>query len=181
MTFSQVNIDGKFYRKGDIFFSLRHQSMVILYRPSENEILWTSSGKHFFQHDVDIISDSKIVIFNNNVKNFYFGPAVQGNNEVLIYDFEKDLYEPYMAQSMKKENIRTLTGGLQEILNNNDLFIEESDFGRFLYFNSDGTLRWQYVNRWQDKIYRVAWSRVYDRKDDIKKINYFLNTKLNCQ
>lgn len=176
-----VNIDGKFYRKGDIFFSLRHQSMVILYRPSENKILWTSSGKHFFQHDVDIISDSKIAIFNNNVKNFYFGPAVQGNNEVLIYDFEKSLYEPYMAQSMKKENIRTLTGGLQEILNNNDLFIEESDFGRFLYFNSDGTLRWQYVNRWQDKIYRVAWSRVYDREDDIKKINYFLNSKLNCQ
>ena len=86
-----------------------------------------------------------------------------------------------MSESLQAEYVKTLTGGLHTILENNDLFIEESDFGRFLYFNSDGTLRWQYVNRWQDKIYRVAWSRVYDREDDIKKINYFLNSKLNCQ
>ncbi len=175
-----VNIDGKYFKKGDIFFSLRHQSMVILYRPSENKILWKSSGRFFFQHDVDVLSNSKIAIFNNNVKNFYFGPTVHGNNEVLIYDFENDLYESYLPQSMEKEKIRTLTGGLQEILKNKDLFIEESDFGRFIYFNSDGTLRWQYVNRWEDKVYRVAWSRVLESKEDIERINNFLSSKSDC-
>ena len=32
-----VNFDGEFWKKGDVFFSLRHQSMILLYRPSTNK------------------------------------------------------------------------------------------------------------------------------------------------
>ena len=52
-----VNFNGKYWQKGDIFLSLRHQSMVLLYRPSENKILWKKEGPFTHQHDVNIIDN----------------------------------------------------------------------------------------------------------------------------
>jgi hypothetical protein len=50
-----VNFDGEFWKKGDVFLSLRHQSMVLLFRPSTNEMIWKGTGPFFHQHDVDIL------------------------------------------------------------------------------------------------------------------------------
>ena len=41
-----VNVDGTYWKKGDVFISLGHQSMIILYRPSSNEIVWKLSLIH---------------------------------------------------------------------------------------------------------------------------------------
>jgi hypothetical protein len=43
-----VNIDGEFWKKGDVFLSLRHQSMVLLYRPTTNKIIWQSAGSEIY-------------------------------------------------------------------------------------------------------------------------------------
>ena len=63
-----VNFDGNYWKKGDIFLSLRSQSMVILYRPSTNKIIWKGTGPFFHQHDVNILDEHRISIFNNNKK-----------------------------------------------------------------------------------------------------------------
>ncbi|MEL1227301.1 MAG: arylsulfotransferase family protein, partial [Candidatus Neomarinimicrobiota bacterium] len=60
-----VDFDGEFWKKGDVFLSLRSQSMVLLYRPSTNEIIWKGTGPFFNQHDVDIIDNHRISVFNN--------------------------------------------------------------------------------------------------------------------
>ena len=52
-----VDFDGEYWKKGDVFLSLRHQSMVLLYRPSSNEIIWKGTGLFFHQHDVDILDN----------------------------------------------------------------------------------------------------------------------------
>ena len=83
-----VNFDGKYWKKGDLFLSLGHQSMLILFRPSTNEILWKYDKNIFHQHDINILNENEISIFNNNRK--YFFPSkdiVEGHNEVLIYNF----------------------------------------------------------------------------------------------
>ena len=68
-----------------------------------------------------------------------------------------------------------------EILSNGDLFLEESNRARTLYFNSDGTLRWQHYNRADDgKVYRLGWSRILDSAQDIRIVNNFLNSRGNC-
>ena len=41
--------------------------------------------------------------------------------------------------SLIKNNIRTNTQGLSQILPNGDLFLEETDRGRLFYFKEDGT------------------------------------------
>ena len=58
--------DGKFWKKDDVFSALGHLSMIVLYRPSSNEVVWFTQDNIFHQHDVDIINENEISIFNNN-------------------------------------------------------------------------------------------------------------------
>lgn len=176
-----VNFDGKFWKKGDVFLSLRHQSMILLYRPSTNEIIWKGAGPFFHQHDVDILDEHRISIFNNNSKNFVNGDVIDGHNEVITYDFKNNQYSSYLIDSLIENDVRTITEGRSEILSNGDLYLEESNYGRTLYFNTDGSLRWTHVNRAGDgNVYRVGWSRILYTEEDIQTVNNFLNNRGTC-
>lgn len=177
-----VNFDGEYWKKGDIFISVRNQSMILLYRPKTNQIIWKGTGPFFHQHDVDILDDHRISIFNNNSKNVYGDVnIVDGNSEVIIYDFKTDQFSSYLADSLAQNDVRTITNGLNQILPNGDLFIEETDAGRSLYFNADGSLRWTHFNRASNKIVsRINWSRILYTNEDIEIVNNFLSTKRNC-
>jgi hypothetical protein len=176
-----VDFDGEFWKKGDVFLSLRHQSMVLLYRPSTNEIIWKGTGPFFHQHDVDILDSYRISIFNNNSKDFVNADIVDGHNEVIIYDFKKNEYSQYLKDSLIEKDVRTITAGRSQILSNEDLFIEESNYGRTLYFNSDGSLRWTHINRAEDgNVYRVGWSRILYTEEEIQTVNNFLTNKGAC-
>lgn len=176
-----VNFDGEYWKKGDVFLSLRLQSMVLLYRPATNEIIWTGTGPFFHQHDVDILDDHRISIFNNNSKNFLDGDVVDGSNEVLIYDFKTNEYSSYLADSLIDNDVRTITEGRSQILPSGDLFVEESNYARTLYFNADGSLRWTHVNRADNgSPYRLGWSRILYSKDDIQTVANFLKNKGKC-
>lgn len=173
-----VEKDTKYWKKGDVFLSLRHQSMVLLYRPETNEIIWKGTGKFYHQHDVDILDDSRISIFDNNSKDTFSGDVTDGNNHVVIYDFETEKYSYHLEKSLEKEDVRTITEGRSQILPNGDLFIEETNYGRLLYFNSDGSLQWTHVNRGNNgKVYYISWSRILYEDEDIEKVNRFLKIK----
>ncbi len=176
-----IDINSDHWKKGDVFLSLRHQSMVLLYRPSTNKIIWKGTGPFFHQHDVDILDNHRISIFNNNSKNFVDGDVVDGHNEVIIYDFNVNKYSSYLKDSIVENDIRTITQGTSQILPNGDLYIEESKYGRTLYFNSDGSLRWTHVNRAENgNVYVVGWSRILYTQDDIQTVNNFLANKGTC-
>lgn len=177
-----VNFDSKYWKKGDLFLSLRHQSMILLFRPSTNKIVWKSTGQFYHQHDIDILDNHRISILNNNSKDFNKGNQVDGHNEVLIYDFKEKQYTKYLANSLIKNDVRTITEGISEILPNGDLFFEETNYGRTLYFNANGSLRWSNVNRADNGyIYASAWSRILYKAEDIKNVKNFLRKKINCE
>jgi hypothetical protein len=177
-----VNFDGKYFEKGDVFISLGHQSMIILFRPSYEEIVWKYEKNIFHQHDVNIINDHQISIFNNNRKYYYEDKnIVDGHNEVLIYDFEAEEASSYLEKSLSQEDVKTISQGRSDILSNGDLFVEETDYGRTLYFNSDGSFRWTYVNRAENgNVYPVGWSRILYAQKDLQTVNNFLTNKVTC-
>ncbi len=152
--------DGPFWKRGDVFISLRHSSAVILYRPSANKVLWHQQGPWLAQHDVDIVSEHEISIFNNNTAVVPYGEYVIGSNELLIYDFKtEEVRSPY-REGFRRNDVRTGTHGLSKILPNGDVFVEEHNFGRLLAMGTDGSLRWSYVNRASDqRTYHLQWSR----------------------
>ena len=176
-----VNFDGKYWRKGDLFLSLRDLSTIILYRPSNNKIIWKGNGPFFSEHDVDILDSQRISIFNNRMIRTNTGRRVDGNNEVIIYNFNSKKYDSYLSKSLIEHDVRTTSEGSSEILPNGDLIIEETNFGRTLYFNSDGSLRWSHLNRADNgKVYRVNWSRILYKKSDILNVKNFLTNKKLC-
>jgi hypothetical protein len=176
-----VDFDSEFWKKGDVFISLRHQSMIMLYRPSTNQVLWKDVGKYYHQHDIDILDNNRISIFNNNSKDFIDGDIVDGHNEIIIFDFKQKKYSSYLKDSLKKNDVRTITEGTHQILPNGDLFVEETNFGRTLYFNADGSLRWFHINKSsKGSIYPLGWSRILYTEKDIKKVKNFIKKKKAC-
>ena len=54
--------DSDYWKQGDLFISLGHQSMIILYRPSTQKIIWKLNKDIFHQHDVNILNGHEISI-----------------------------------------------------------------------------------------------------------------------
>jgi len=177
-----INVDGEFWSKGDVFLSIRNQSMILLYRPSTNKIIWKGTGPFLHQHDVDILDNNRISVFNNRSINVVDNiNIVDGHNEIIIYDFKTNEYSSYLKDSLIENDVRTIEEGRGEILTNGDLFVEETNYGRTIYFNADGSLRWTHVNRANDgNVYRVGWSRILYTEEDIQTVNNFLTNKGSC-
>jgi len=167
--------DSLYWKRGDVFISLKHPSLIVLYRPSSNELVWSSDGFMSQQHDVDILNDHQISIFDNNGIHSIKGYVADDNNRVVIYDFETNAYSTYLMDSLVVQDVRTITNGRSQILDTGELLVEESNFGRSLFFNADGTLRWSHVNRASNmKVYPVNWSRILYTESDIAMVKSIL-------
>lgn len=164
--------DGEHWEKDDLFLSLRHKSMIMIYRPKINKIIKILNGPFLNQHDVDIISDHKISIFNNNSKNIINKKyLIETNSEILEYDFKTQKYEKIMNDTLKKLNFKTTTQGLHEILKNGSIFLEETNSSRLVMLDKDGNLIWEYVNRSdKNELFKIKWSRIITDKNKIAKL-----------
>ena len=134
--------DTEYWKKHDIFMSLRNLSAIVHYRPSTNKIINYITGPFAEQHDVDIISDKEISIFNNN--QFYVDNQY---SEVLIYNFETKKFKKLLNDQLKKENFKAHANGLSQILEDKSLLVEESVHGRIILFNKEGEKEWEYINK----------------------------------
>ncbi len=153
--------DGPYWKKGDLFLSMRTPSMLALYRPSTNKILWHQVGPWIHQHDVDILDDHRIAVHNNNDA-AYVNPWGQDNTvEVNIVDFETGETSSPWKDALHKLDVRAHTEGLMTVLPDNELFLEEQNYGRIFRMTADGEIVWEYVNRAEmGRIFRVGWSRL---------------------
>jgi hypothetical protein len=152
---------GPFWTAGDVFLSLRNRSLVLLYRPSSNKIIWYKQGPWLHQHDVGVVDAGRISVFNNNAyRKGVDGLEVEGNNNVLIYDFLEDSTVSSWQVGFDKNNVRTATEGRGTVVGH-EIFVEESNYGRLMQFDERGTVSWSYVNRARNgRTYVVSWSRI---------------------
>jgi hypothetical protein len=170
--------DGPYWKSGDLFLSFRHRSMIILYRPSTNRILRVISGPFFNQHDVDILSDSTISLFNNNVS---YGSITNATNNsiselrplpnpefnktsnVLKYNFSDSTYTTIYLDQFISNEILTQTDGLHHILSNGDMFVESQNKGKVYIFNEKEVLLKEYFNPITDGYVEPPnWVRIYE-------------------
>lgn len=165
--------DTEYWKRGDVFISIRHQSSIIHYRPSTNKVINYITGPFAQQHDVDIISDKEISIFNNN--NFF---ADNEYSEVVIYNFETKKFRKLFNDQLQKENFKTFWQGLSHTFKDGSLMVEEQDHGRIILFNNKGEKEWEFVNK--DKngdIGFVTWSRVIEDEIFINNFKSMVKNK----
>jgi hypothetical protein len=152
--------DGPHWRRGDLFLSLRRYSTVLLYRPSTDQILWLKEGPWMAQHDVDIVDEHRIAVFNNNAINTGSGARVRDVSEVLFYDFATDTVSSPFRGAMERQSVQTLTEGLADLLPSGHLMLEEQNAGRLLLFSPTGEVVASFVNNDSEgRGFQMGWSR----------------------
>ena len=155
--------DGPFWKKGDLFLSMRHTSEIMLYRPATREIVWSKQGPWLAQHDVDILDDHRIAVFDNHAYDRGLGARVDGANRVTIYDFTTGQTTGPWDKALADLGIETLSEGLFSILPDGTLMVEEENSGRLVFLAPDGAVRATFINTAKDgKTYRLGWSRWID-------------------
>lgn len=160
----EATFDGPHWKKGDLFLSARNISAIIQFRPSESKVIWHKQWPWVKQHDIDFLDDHRISIFDNRMYKYPGRDALDGNNEVLVYDFATDTVTSPWKDAMAKHEFRTMYEGRSEVLNDDEVFIEETNFGRAAVINTAGDAIWKYVNRGKDgAVYILNWSRVITR------------------
>ena len=174
-----VVVDGPYWKKGDIFLSLRNRSMVMLYRPATNKVIWYKIGITSQQHDVDIISDHEITIFDNNIGGAFNVPAEPGN-KIALYDFQTDRVTYPFMKEVSKINLRTRYVGEAEVFLKDSIMIEESNYGRIVGLSGAKNSRWTYIHRHGSKnsLMTISGSRIVSRETAEKFLEK--RSKANC-
>ena len=169
-----AKFDSPYWKKNDLFLSLPRVNAIVHYRPSTNKVLNYIQGPFSWQHDVDIISDNEISIFNNNNS-----LTDRNYSEITIYNFETKEFSKKFNNHLIKNKFKTSTEGLSEILSDGSMLVEEQNHGRIIFFDKEGKKEWEYINKDdQDDIYFISWSRVIENKELIKKLkNIYKNNQ----
>ena len=147
---------------------------VIHYRPASNKIIHLIYGPFLFQHDVDIISDYEIAVFNNNtttIGNFDDDEVNTDNedldeilySEILIYNYKDSTFRKRYKNSFKEENIYTRTEGLYEFLPSGNLYVENHNDGELYIFNENEEvlLKKQFATPLENMVHMPTWVRIY--------------------
>lgn len=152
--------DGPFWRAGDVFVSLAFQNMILLYRPSTDQIIWWTQDRIRHQHDVDVVDENRVAVFNNNRRYGAAGPYVEGSNKVLVYDLRDGSASELWGALFEELNVSTDTQGLFDLGEDGSMMVEETTQARIMKISSDGKLEWDYVNKTPSgDRFVLGWSR----------------------
>lgn len=168
--------DGEFWKKGDLLLSLRHRSMIVHYRPKTNKILRFISGSFLSQHDVDVISDHEVSIFNNNrtctkhnisqLKEEVIDNTqlVLKSSNVIVYSFRDSTFTRPFIEIFEKEKIYTPREGVHKFLQNGDLFVESTLSGKIYIIRDNELILKKYINKVTKKgtVEYPHWVRIYE-------------------
>ena len=146
---------GPFFEEGDVFLSFRNLQAVLQFRPSTGEVVRVIDGPLAAQHDVDVLSDSTLVIFNNatqeNVGRYthtaHKYPVSKEQallkhwySHVVEYDLASDTFTPLHEELVREHEIMTFSEGLQEPLPDGSYFVEEQNSGVLWVLGDDDVL-----------------------------------------
>ena len=147
--------DGPYAQAGDLYLSGRNGSWVILYRPSTNEVINIVEGPFYAQHDVDIETDSTLLVFNNNThrrkilgNTKHLGtrvrklPAIQ--SQLVRYNLRTEAFSLVENEAMLANEIFSNSEGLMERLPWGGYFVEEQN-SSVLWVLKDGEVLYKNV------------------------------------
>lgn len=160
-----IENDGIFWKKNDLFISLRHQSMLAIFRPNTGEIIWHKKGPWYAQHDINIVSDSVISVFNNNTLFTIAYIIADSTSNIAYYNLSSDTTDYYYSNVFNSG-----TQGRQSLIPNGELIVEETNTGKYIIFDKDKNVEAKfYIPFFSDSTNAMnpTWGRVYLKtKDD---------------
>lgn len=173
-----VLVDGPYWKKGDLFLSIRNLSLVLLFRPSEDRVVRVIEGPLVQQHDVNILPDHRISVFNNRAirarqyperPDAYVPASVAlavdtlGYSQVLVYDLADSSFTALYDDHFHDLGIRTRTQGLHEVLPDGELFVEVQNKGICYVIGPAGVVMSKvFLTDKEGYVHGPNWTRIYD-------------------
>lgn len=127
--------------KNDVLVSIREIDMLAILDVDEQKIKWISNGIWKRQHDPDILDDGDILLFDN------IG-AEASASRILKLDPETGRIKWYF-KGTKENPFYTRKWGSQQMLENGNILITESENKRIFEINGSGEIVWdiKYVTK----------------------------------
>ena len=150
--------EGRFWNKGDLFLSLRHKNMVMQYRPETGAVIWHQQGPWVTQHDINVVNDSVISVFNNNFLMMPDRMSEDGSN-IVYFNFTDGTTE-FFGQGI----FATDTQGRQTQTVDNSLLVEETDRATYILLDSNGDVQCRfYIPYYANPSHAMnpTWGRLY--------------------
>ncbi|MEZ5291002.1 MAG: arylsulfotransferase family protein [Vicinamibacterales bacterium] len=144
------------FQAGDLLLSMRDLSLLMVLRPSTEEVVWRRVGRWIRQHDPDFLPNGHISIFSNNPMAAAEGPAhvdqwpdPLGSSTILDLDPVTGVTSLVYGRG-SGQAFYTAFRGKHERLPNGDLLVVESNAGHVFEVDQEGALVWEYVNRYDE-------------------------------
>mgnify|MGYP001572723380 CR=1 FL=1 len=163
----------KNYKEGDLFLSFRNISCLMHYRPNTNKVIEIIEGPFYSQHDVDILSDSTISLFNNNshtIKQKTANGWRKANDQkdygsfysnVIGYNLNTHEFFDISNKAFVKNSIFTYTEGKAEQLPDGSIFIEEQNSGLIWVLKDDEAIyKGVYISQHEGYHHLPNWTRI---------------------
>ncbi len=171
-----VTADGPHWKRGDLFLSVRGRSMILLYRPEEDRVVRVIDGPLILEHDVNVLDEHHIDIFNNRSINSHQYPEDPevfpprgvvlptdslNHSQVLVYDLRDSSFTALYNDLFRSEDIQTLTQGLSELLPDSLLFVESQNQGIYWVLGPQGVvMRKAYSTPMEGRVHGPNWTQL---------------------
>lgn len=156
-----------YWKKGDVLISLRNVNMVFLFRPSTDSVLWFRNYPWMRQHDVSIVNDSVISVFDNHVELLDMEDKSKSNSTIVFYHFSGDSTTTPFDSVYKHYDAYTYTQGRAQYFDKDSLlFTEISDPSFSLIHDQKNDTTYQLILQVDDadKVGHMRWNRLYSKE-----------------
>ena len=139
--------------------SIRNLSTIAALNLNTWQIEWSQTGPWLNQHDVNRLPDGRVSVFGNELVRETGVLLGDGHSEFYIFDPANGAVSTPFTEVLSAVDMRTPYEGRARLLENGDLFIEETNRDRLLRV-SPSAVRWEYVNGLTDTTSgALHWSR----------------------
>jgi hypothetical protein len=155
-----VKKDGTYWKKGDLFLSMRNKSLVALFRPKTGALIMAQRGPWLAQHDIDIENDSIISIYNNNYS--FLNDEVKKYSNIALYNFKNNSTN-FVFNGIFNSNFQ----GRKTRLRTKDVLIEATMTGLYYLLDSIGNLKYKFYVPYPSHpnfAQIPGWSRLYKKE-----------------
>ncbi|MEM8776785.1 MAG: arylsulfotransferase family protein, partial [Pseudomonadota bacterium] len=173
--------DSEIAKRGDVYLSLGHLNMAMLFRPATDKVVWWSQSYMKHQHDIDIIGPDTIQIFDNRRRTGPDRNAITlGPNEMLRFELPDTNAKRFFLDPMKALDVRTKSQGLADTIPGSGIVMEDTNSGRLVKFDEAGEAEWTYLNRSEDgRVWTLNWSRYLPEQAAVAALEQL--GKVSCQ
>lgn len=154
------------FEAGDLLVSLKGVNLVLILDPRTEEVKWHTSRPFIGQHDPDFMEDGWIGVFDNRVDGTDRGRMLGGSRIVAL---NPDMDSTSVIVSANDTGpFYTEYGGKWQRLDDGNLLLTETDAGRVLEVEQDGTLVWEWVAEPYDEstVTEVYEATMYDVSEE---------------